>query len=422
MSIASEITALNSNLTAAKSAVTAKGGTVGDTGLAGLAAEIESIPSGGGDFTCKTPYGRLWYVPFSESWVIEYSDGCSVTIDQAKFSAYESTNRLQDWDMGKQANFNYNSEEGTWQSFDFENPVDNITTAQMAEQLGLAITLEPGAEYAGFEIRFDATPLVGEWEHLDLDSTDWTNIGNDPYSAIVIGDKTIPREFVRRFEFGTVPTTIPENFLAQSGLVELGEITSNYESVGSNLGWGSNLNSPLIIQGPVEFYQNAEITSFNNAVVFNPPASQTRTTFHWRSNASILAFGKNVKEIYLTTMPGFNGTLVFPEGLERLGIGWLGSLNTSFVIPQSVTQLTGFYGLNNFTSTINVGNLSPSICHNSGGLTLDHFLSANVNTAPAYTTGIKIAGPNRAAWLSAFPDIVRTSGNKAYRHLVDAGY
>ena len=48
MSIASEITALNSNLTAAKSAVTAKGGTVGDTGLAGLAAEIASIPSGGG--------------------------------------------------------------------------------------------------------------------------------------------------------------------------------------------------------------------------------------------------------------------------------------------------------------------------------------------------------------------------------------
>lgn len=48
MSIASEITALNTNLTAAKNAVTAKGGTVGDTGLAGLANEIASIPAGGG--------------------------------------------------------------------------------------------------------------------------------------------------------------------------------------------------------------------------------------------------------------------------------------------------------------------------------------------------------------------------------------
>lgn len=44
MSIATEITALNTNLTAAKNAVTAKGGTVGDTGLAGLATEIASIP------------------------------------------------------------------------------------------------------------------------------------------------------------------------------------------------------------------------------------------------------------------------------------------------------------------------------------------------------------------------------------------
>ena len=46
MSIATEITALDTNLNAAKEAVEAKGGTVGDTGLAGLAAEIATIPSG----------------------------------------------------------------------------------------------------------------------------------------------------------------------------------------------------------------------------------------------------------------------------------------------------------------------------------------------------------------------------------------
>lgn len=47
MSIASEIQDLNTNLIAAKNAVTTKGGTVGDTGLAGLASEIMTIPSGG---------------------------------------------------------------------------------------------------------------------------------------------------------------------------------------------------------------------------------------------------------------------------------------------------------------------------------------------------------------------------------------
>lgn len=47
MSITTEIQALNTNLTAAKGAVEAKGGTIGNTGLAGLASEIAGIPSGG---------------------------------------------------------------------------------------------------------------------------------------------------------------------------------------------------------------------------------------------------------------------------------------------------------------------------------------------------------------------------------------
>lgn len=48
MTIASEIQDLQTNLQSAKNAVTTKGGTVGDTGLAGLASEIATIPSGGG--------------------------------------------------------------------------------------------------------------------------------------------------------------------------------------------------------------------------------------------------------------------------------------------------------------------------------------------------------------------------------------
>lgn len=47
MTIASEIEDLATNLTSAKNMVTAKGGTVGDTGLAGLAGEIATIPTGG---------------------------------------------------------------------------------------------------------------------------------------------------------------------------------------------------------------------------------------------------------------------------------------------------------------------------------------------------------------------------------------
>lgn len=58
MTIASEITDLQNNLAAAKLAVTTKGGTVGNTGLAGLASEIASIPSGGS----PANYGTITYL------------------------------------------------------------------------------------------------------------------------------------------------------------------------------------------------------------------------------------------------------------------------------------------------------------------------------------------------------------------------
>lgn len=58
MTIASEISDLQTNLANAKSAVTMKGGTVGNTGLAGLASEIASIPSGGS----LANYGSITYL------------------------------------------------------------------------------------------------------------------------------------------------------------------------------------------------------------------------------------------------------------------------------------------------------------------------------------------------------------------------
>ena len=51
MAIADTILELNDALQDAKTAITTAGGTVGDTGLAGLATEIATIPSGGGGVT-----------------------------------------------------------------------------------------------------------------------------------------------------------------------------------------------------------------------------------------------------------------------------------------------------------------------------------------------------------------------------------
>ena len=65
MSIASEIADLQTNLANAKTAVTTQGGTVGDTGLAGLASEIATIPAGGADpefFGCTEGVEEMDYL------------------------------------------------------------------------------------------------------------------------------------------------------------------------------------------------------------------------------------------------------------------------------------------------------------------------------------------------------------------------
>ena len=65
MAIADTITELNEALQDAKTAVTTAGGTVGDTGLAGLATEIGTIPSGGADptfFGCDEGVAEMNYL------------------------------------------------------------------------------------------------------------------------------------------------------------------------------------------------------------------------------------------------------------------------------------------------------------------------------------------------------------------------
>lgn len=82
MTIASEISDLQTNLTAAKNAVTAKGGTVGNTGLAGLASEIAGIPSGGGGGGAVPAIARIKYYPFVEP------DGVSVVFQRNNNGTY----------------------------------------------------------------------------------------------------------------------------------------------------------------------------------------------------------------------------------------------------------------------------------------------------------------------------------------------
>ena len=107
--------------------------------------------------------------------------------------------------------------------------------------------------------------------------------------------------------------------------------------------------------------------------------------------------GKSIKTIpnnFLTGCFYLDHPLLLPSSLESIGTGFL----------QHTSRML---------SVIDVGELPASIIASDGAS-----FSQLLDSVPAYTTGMTIAGANRAAWLAKFPNSTTTP----YRKLLDAGY
>ena len=113
----------------------------------------------------------------------------------------------------------------------------------------------------------------------------------------------------------------------------------------------------------------------------------------------------------------------FPETLTSIGGDFMnfdarlsGPFTVPLVLPSSLTSIGTFflYGEKIVYPEVNVGSLDATIASTS-----NCSFSGQASTSPIYTTGIRIAGTNRAAWMSRFPN--RDSG-MPYRKLIDAGY
>lgn len=432
MSIADKLEKLTTDITSAYDAIDEKGGTIPEhKNTENLSDAILSI-EGGGTFSCKTDYGRFWYIPWETVVAVGYSDGCSVVVDNDKFTAYLENNPIRSFGEDERANFDYDTGSETWSSWSFENPVSGLTSAQMAEQLGLSVTINAGAEFAAFEVSVSTAPVSGaDWTHIDLTSDGWTALTNTQQydSGYNVGSIVIPAMSARRFEFGTVPTTIPNSFLALQGseLVEIGEIPSNFTGSLIDAFTNTKLNSPLIISPSIKWVSLDSMSHFNSPIIYNPSArgssSETIsfTLLRLESFNSPIYIGQNANILSIKNLAVFNQKIYFPDSVQSLGMNHLPAYNQDIILPSSLTRLEyeSFYGCNNFTGVVNVGNLSPSVVRNTNKT---YLFAASSSTAPSYTTGIKIAGQNRAAWLSDFPNEAITTGNPRFRKLLDAGY
>lgn len=113
--------------------------------------------------------------------------------------------------------------------------------------------------------------------------------------------------------------------------------------------------------------------------------------------------------------------LTLPSTLTSIGGAFLSgctSFNHALAIPSEVTSI-GYNFLSrcsNLISPVNIGSLSETVILADTSASFSFSMTSDQDAA--YISGIPIAGSNRAAWISRFPN----RSTSPYRKLVDAGY
>lgn len=208
MSIATEIEDLNTNLQAAKEAVVAKGGAVGDTGLAGLATEIESIPAGEPELT-SDDYGIIGYLDkIVLRWPPSTSDyNCVVTVvDENKAAKMRII-------FPESEDFYFNlTGENEWTT-DYG---DIYTTDELLSVWGLSVSnIEEGASFDLFCYpTYDATAPCAYYKISSLQDFEQLYQEVKTFSGL---PSPIGADAITMFRFGEkCPVNIGDNFLQLS--------------------------------------------------------------------------------------------------------------------------------------------------------------------------------------------------------------
>lgn len=312
---------------AAESAITAKGGTVGDTGLAGLATEIASIPSGG---LTQSLYGRLYCKAFVTDWHVNSADNCSAYVFNLEMLRQQFS--VYGFPQSESLFFEYDGQSGTWVTNDWSSggPI-SFTTSQLEEDLGIMVTgPEDPNESASFNMFYgiegygtDAAEFALDFPNQECFERAFSNTFND--DKVLFDNISIDCYLITGFEIGSEITSIPDNFLWGCNVTKLEGDLSNITSIGDNF--------------------------MKYCGYFNQPITLSNIT----------------------------------------------SIGTGFMED-----------CDNYTSTITLNNcVAP---------TDNWSLAAGSSIAPAYTTGITLAGSSASAWKTALPD----SDSSPYRKLIVA--
>lgn len=243
MTIASELEDLQTNLANAKAAVVAKGGTVGDTGLAGLTSEIASIPSGSPDVPVGD-YGKVEFYKYMALTNLEENyNGCSVEIVDIRKLASMYVDRDDDGII-----LNYlGSDE--WAFLNAEYETVNYTTEELLSVFGLSVTdIGSGEVYIRIWGELSVDKFSGK-QCYSIDTLEDFNkfCFNSDDSVTIDGDVHNKNQIVM-FIIGSAVTTLPSYFLRNCvNLADLDtSLATNITSVGDDVLSGIRMPKTIV--------------------------------------------------------------------------------------------------------------------------------------------------------------------------------
>ena len=277
----------------------------------------------------------------------------------------------------------------------------------------------------------------------------WCERFNQPLdlsNATVVGDEFMNYcvTFNKPILLSQSLDTIYDSFMAMCYAFSQSLDLSAVTTIGDEFLYGcSNYNHQFNFSALESFGEDflAHCISYNQPITFPSTVTSISILFLRNCasfNSTITAPGvTGISDSVMSYCISFNQPLSFLQNVTTIGNGFLymcaaynqamnlssvvtiagsflegcSSYNNSIVLPSTVTSIgdSFLYNCNQMVSTVNIGELNPSIIQDK-----DYCFATSSANAPCYTVGIAISGDNNEAWLEAFPN----SSVEPYRRLI----